>query len=87
VQLGGGDSRVRIQPLHILLNKIFNNSEIDYFETIENFSIYFRVCGKFNDFGDEGPNIIEYIQQKKLLCLDYIVPENTWQLNNNVELK
>jgi hypothetical protein len=82
VQLGGGNSREKIQPLHIDLNKIFNESKQGYFKTIETFGIYFRVEGPLKKFGEEGPDSLEYLKKNKELGIDFVVKENVWKQNN-----
>ena len=82
VQLGGG-GREKIQPIHILLNKIFNNIQEEYFENIDSFGIYFRVDGSFKSFGEEGPDRLNYLKKRRSLVVDYVIPEKVWKENNN----
>lgn len=85
-QLGGGNSREKIQPLHVLLNKVFNQEKGMYFEGIKKFSIYYRVSGKLTDFGEEGTGLIELDESKKILSIEFIVPEKVWKTYQNSEL-
>lgn len=87
VQGGGGNSRVKIQPMHIALNKIFNGYEEPYFKTIKTFGIYFRVEGPISTFGEEGPDCLEYLKKNKELGIDFVVPEKIWKQSNPQDLK
>ena len=87
VQGGGGNSRVKIQPMHIALNRIFDECNGHHFETIETFGIYFRIEGPIRTFGEEGPDCLEYLKENKELGIDFVVPENIWKQKDRQDLK
>ncbi|MCF6238165.1 MAG: hypothetical protein L3J79_05015 [Candidatus Marinimicrobia bacterium] len=86
VQGGGGDSREKIQPLHITLNRVFKEGNGSYFETIEFLGVYFRVEGPISSFGEEGPDRLGYSKKRKELSVDFVVPENIWKQSNDKDL-
>jgi len=87
VQGGGGKSREKIQPFHIQLNKIFKQTEADYFNTIGSFGIYYRVNGPIRNYGNEGPDKLEYLKKQKELGIDFVVSEESWSTKSEEELK
>lgn len=87
LQLGGGNSREKIQPMHLILNKMFKDSNKLYFNIIDNFVIVFRVEGPISTFGNEGPDCLEYLKKNKELGIDYVVPEIIWKQRDSQDLK
>jgi hypothetical protein len=87
MQLGGGNSHKKIQPIYLSLNEIFEDSQIPYFKTIENFVIIFRVEGPISKFGKEGPDRLEYIKKTRELGIDFVVSEDIWKQRESNELK
>ncbi len=84
---GGGNSRQRIQPLHIELNRIFDDEIDSYFKIIDKFGVYFRVCGKMRQFGTEGPDNIEFLKADKILGIDFVIPEAIWKNYTDYDLR
>jgi len=87
VQLGGGNSRKKIQPIHIELNKIFKGNSDKYFNKIQSFGIYFRVEGPLRCFGDEGPDNLEYLPKHRELGIDFVVPSSIWESDDVEEIR
>ncbi|MDP2571930.1 hypothetical protein Q8W40_07055 [Vibrio penaeicida] len=75
-------------PIQKTLNDNFKQHiDGEYFETINMFSIVFRVSGKVRDFGSEGPERIKHNKKDSEVTIDLVFPESFWKNIDKKELE
>jgi hypothetical protein len=82
LQLGGAYSDRLVGPIHILLNRVFDEcmDKSRYATELDEFSIVFRVAGAGNDFdGGDGCEYLKKIRGKDEITIDYVILEKKWQ--------
>lgn len=79
-QYGDPKASAIFWPLQKGLNDIFKQYiKGDYFHTLIELSIVFRVSGKVTDFNYDGPERIKYSKSEPSITIDLTFPETTWR--------
>lgn len=88
-QCGSTQAGKAIGAYHVLLNKIFYQKQdnSDYFKTVVFLSIIFRVSGKHQDFGSEGPEYLKKVRNQNIYTIDLAIPETSWQNKTDEEMR
>lgn len=87
VQGGGGPSFEIFGPIHVLLNRIFNEHVCsDYFDGLDGMGFLFRLSGPIVDFGSEGVERLFHRKRQKSIEIDIVFPEAMWRELSSAEL-
>ena len=80
-QNGSSPAGNSIRPFQIELNSIFYNGEenSDLLGKYDFLSVVFRVDGKNQTFGKEGPEQPGKSKGRNTLTIDYVISESVWQ--------
>lgn len=67
-------------PFHRTLNDLFSiYMQGDYFYTIKELAIVFRVSGNIQRFNGDGPERSKYLKSRNMFSIDLVIPMRKWQ--------